>query len=153
MLRKVISGGQTGVDRLGLEVAKALNIPTGGMVPKGFRTEKGSDLSLRDFGLMETQSEGYTFRTLHNVLDSDGTVVFGDVKSPGTQQTLANAITNKKPYIANPSIEKLVAFIRENDIQTLNVAGNRGSRLTVNQYKEYGLVLTEAFKEVISVPT
>lgn len=150
MVQQVISGGQTGVDRMGLEVARMLGIPTGGSAPKGFRTERGPDPSLKDFGLEETQSEGYTLRTLNNVLSSDGTVIFGDLKSPGSQQTIANAITNKKPYITNPTIEQLVSFVQTNNIRILNVAGNRGSRLTVNQYREYQMVLLEALKEVMA---
>lgn len=152
MVKKVITGGQTGVERMALEVAKELGIQTGGSVPKGFRTENGSDPTLKEFGLQETQSEGYTFRTLHNVLESESTVIFGDLRSPNSQQAVANLITNKKPYITNPTVEQLVAFLRTNNVQVLNVTGNRGSRLTVNQYKLHEMVLMQALKEVNAVP-
>lgn len=150
MVEEVVSGGQTGVDRMGLETAKILGIKTGGFVPKGWRTEKGPDLTLKEFGLVETQSEGYTLRTLLNVLNSDGTVLFGDIRSAGSQQTIANLITNKKPYVVNPTIEGLVEFIQVNSVKKLNVAGNRGSKVTVNQYREYQMVLAEALKQVLA---
>jgi hypothetical protein len=41
--KKVISGGQTGADLTGLEEAHKRGIPTGGTVPKGCRTESGSN--------------------------------------------------------------------------------------------------------------
>jgi hypothetical protein len=55
MIEKLISGGQTGADRAGLEAAKALGIATGGTAPKGWRIENpdgtsGSDPSLAEFG-------------------------------------------------------------------------------------------------------
>ena len=49
MLKKIISGGQTGADREALETARDLGIETGGFVPKGWLTEDGPDYSLHDF--------------------------------------------------------------------------------------------------------
>ena len=48
MIKKIISGGQTGADQIGLEVALSLGIPTGGTAPKGFITETGPNYKLRD---------------------------------------------------------------------------------------------------------
>lgn len=59
MLTKIISGGQTGADEGGLEGARLLGIPTGGTAPKGYRTENGPNLTLRDtYGLVEHWSPG-----------------------------------------------------------------------------------------------
>ena len=48
-LERVISGGQTGIDQLGLEVARSLGTPTGGVAPKGYLTESGPNSSLREW--------------------------------------------------------------------------------------------------------
>lgn len=152
MVRKIISGGQTGVDQMSLEVARMMGIETGGHIPRGFKTEKGPDESLKRFNLVETRSEAYSMRTLNNVMDSEGTVIFGDPRSPENYEALSNAITQKKPNLVNPTIERLTKWLIENNIQILHVAGSRGSRLTVNQCREYQMVLIEALKNVNSTP-
>ena len=129
MIEKVISGGQTGVDRLGLEVAKVLGIPTGGTAPKGFKTEKGTDLTLRDFGLVESRHVGYIARTEQNVLDADATVIYGDPTSSGSKLTIQFLKKSGKPYIINPDIQQFVEFMVLNNVKVLNVAGNRESVL------------------------
>ena len=40
MVKKIISGGQTGVDQAALDVAIKLGISHGGWIPKGRLTEK-----------------------------------------------------------------------------------------------------------------
>lgn len=42
MMFKIVSGGQTGVDRAGLEAAIAIGLPYGGWVPKGRIAEDGT---------------------------------------------------------------------------------------------------------------
>jgi predicted Rossmann-fold nucleotide-binding protein len=76
-LDRVISGGQTGADQAGLEVAARLGIPTGGVMPEGFHTEDGprSDLAAC-YGLVEAGAPAYPERTERNVLLAEGTVVF-----------------------------------------------------------------------------
>jgi hypothetical protein len=73
---RIVSGGQTGADQAGVEVAQRLGIATGGFMPKGFRTEDGPrpDLAAR-FGLAEAETSAYAERTEHNVRLADGTVV------------------------------------------------------------------------------
>lgn len=133
-IKKVISGGQTGADRAGLEAAKKAGIETGGYCPKGYLTEKGSDKSLKKFGLIQTESQDYTERTELNIRCSDGTVVFsrtdesGNVTGIGTLLTLKIAKDSGKPVIINPESEEFTAWILNNDIRTLNVAGNRKSQ-------------------------
>ncbi len=41
MIKKIISGGQTGVDRAALDVAIKFHIPHGGFCPKGRTAEDG----------------------------------------------------------------------------------------------------------------
>ena len=145
MIERIISGGQSGIDRLGLEVAQQLNIPTGGTAPKSFRTENGSDFSLKEFGLVEDFSYNYNSRTEKNVVNSDGTVIFGNISSPGSKQTIFLLKKHKKEYLTNPTSTELKEFVIENDIKILNVAGNRASKLTTQELEKYRLVLFESF--------
>jgi len=129
MINKIISGGQTGADIGGLLAAKELNIPTGGTAPKGYRTELGSNFDLRDiFNLSEHSSDKYPPRTAANVKNSDGTVLFGNMNSPGCKMTIKFCQQMNKPYIINPSVNQLREWINLNNIRILNCAGNRESK-------------------------
>lgn len=152
MIKKVVTGGQTGVDRMGLEVAKELGIPTGGMAPRNYKTELGYDKTLlTEFGLTQHSSPDYSPRTIFNIDHSDGTIIFGDTTSPGTRLTIDTCEKLKKPYITNPSLQNLVAFIKQYDIETLNVAGNRASKLKKETIIIYGDTLRDALKKVNSL--
>ncbi len=131
MLTKIISGGQTGADQGGLAAAKLLGIQTGGTAPPHWMTEDGSAKELlRDFGLTEGIPDPriYPKRTLRNVLDSDGTVVFGKPGSAGSRMTLRYCRAYGKPAIIDPTSLELTRFIDRENIHTLNVAGNRESK-------------------------
>jgi len=143
MFIKIISGGQTGIDRMALEVARELGIPTGGSAPRDFMTEKGPDLSLATFGLVALLNKEYAARTRKNVLDGDGTVIYGDLIG-GTRLTLEFCRELEKPHIVNPRAEDLVDFIRAKRIKVLNVAGNRGSKMADVRLAEYRQRLREA---------
>lgn len=130
VLTKIISGGQTGADRAGLEFAARYGIPTGGWAPKGWLTEKGPDLSLRDvFGLKECPVKGYPPRTRLNAADSDGTVWFGKGAhdSRGFGCTREAVLDANKPWLVNPSPGDLLFWVCQHNIRVLNVAGNRAS--------------------------
>ena len=142
-LQRIISGGQTGIDQLGLQVAKALGIPTGGMAPKGYLTETGPDPVLRAYGLTEHESAEYPPRTRANIVNSDGTVVFGKLTG-GTKLTVSTCEKEKRPYITNPTTGQLQVWIIEKNIRTLNVAGSRGSKLKPTEIAHYRTVLTDA---------
>jgi hypothetical protein len=125
-LRKVISGGQTGADKTGLECAKKLGLETGGTAPKGYRTEAGKDLTLRDtYGLSESPHWDYAPRTKQNVLDAEITVWFGNLGSPGYWCT-KNAARGKKEFIENPTPEAFKILC--NHYEVINIAGNRSSK-------------------------
>jgi hypothetical protein len=129
IVSKVVSGGQTGVDRAALDVALEVGIPCGGWCPKGRRAEDGP---IPDrYPLEETPSTFYPQRTKWNVRDADGTLVL-TVGRPdgGTGLTLALARRLKKlnrvVYLEkNPAIESIRAWIRKNDLRVLNIAGPR----------------------------
>ena len=74
MIKKIVSGGQTGADQAALDAAIEYGIPHGGWVPKGRRTEKGR-LPHR-YHLKEATTIDYEQRTELNVIDSDSTVIF-----------------------------------------------------------------------------
>ncbi|WP_234733374.1 putative molybdenum carrier protein [Tellurirhabdus bombi] len=140
---KIISGGQTGVDQIGLAVAQSLSIATGGTAPQGYLTEDGPNPSLAEFGLTQHFSSKYPPRTRQNVLDSDGTVMFGE-NSGGTALTIKIAAELGKPYIHNPTAEELRAWIKQRGIQILNVAGTRGSKLPMSDAHKYAEILVKA---------
>ena len=130
MIEKIISGGQTGADRGALEASKLLKIKTGGWAPRNYRTERCDDLSLKEFGLFETEATNYQVRTKMNVMESDGTVWFGNPNSPGGKLTLSTAKELNKPYLILEKSTKglLVPWINQNKIKILNCAGNRESK-------------------------
>ena len=131
---KVISGGQTGVDRAALDVALELGIPCGGWCTKGRRAEDGPIDT--KYPLKETKSEEYQFRTEANVMEADGTLILTIGKpTGGTAYTVQMAVKNKKPYLVvdlkkgiNPKM--VLDWARAHEIRTLNVAGPRESKIT-----------------------
>lgn len=135
MPTKIVSGGQTGADRAALDFAIAHGISHGGWCPKGRKAEDGA-IDAR-YHLMETRRAEYTQRTEWNVRDSDGTVIItiADKLSRGSKATAKFAQAHGKPclHIAAKSHARsaaaalLRAFIRENSIKVLNVAGPRSS--------------------------
>lgn len=131
MLKKVISGGQTGADITGLLVAKLFMLETGGTMPKGFKTLRGNrPLYAAYYGLVEDSNESYVPRTRKNVLDSDGTVRFaGNFESAGEICTLKAIKDYNKPYIDidltdPPEVDGFIEWLNSNNISILNVAGN-----------------------------
>ncbi len=128
---KIISGGQTGVDRAALDVALALGIPCGGWCPKGRRAEDGTIPA--HYPLMETTSKDYRVRTRRNVRDSDGTLILtrGPV-SGGTALTRRLTKELDKPCLVidlaqRPRASDVRAWLAYNNIRALNVAGPRES--------------------------
>ena len=134
MLKKLISGGQTGADSCIVAVGRQLGVPIGGEVPKGWLTEQGPDPRLRDLGFSESASADYAVRTRHNVEQADATLVFATAPgSDGTRLTLEHARHTGRPYLlVNPFLPQAEQSVRDwlavTRPQVLNVAGNRESR-------------------------
>jgi hypothetical protein len=131
---KIISGGQTGVDRAALDVALNHGINCGGWCPAGRLDEFGK---IPDrYPVQELQSGGFTERTLQNVKDSDGTVVIypGELRG-GTEQTVRFCVDLERPHqlidaskLSAEDAARLIAdFVRDNNIGILNIAGPRQS--------------------------
>jgi hypothetical protein len=134
-VHRIISGGQTGADRGGLEAAIGLGIPHGGSCPRGRRAEDGA-IPAR-YGLVETESRSYSERTRKNVLDADGTVVFTKgLPRGGSLLTIKVARSLEKPHLEvdlarvsrGEAARRIRDWIRHEKISTLNVAGSRESQ-------------------------
>jgi hypothetical protein len=132
VVERIVSGGQTGVDRAALTVAQQLGIPCGGWCPRGRRAEDGRIPSC--FSMQETPSRAYPQRTEWNVRDSDGTLVL-TVGGPdrGTALTLALAARHHKPCLrldlrSGPTAASLSSWVQAHGVRKLNVAGPRESR-------------------------
>jgi len=134
-ITKIISGGQTGADRAGLDYAIANKIPHAGWVPKGRKTEDGKLPEC--YQLQEMPTGEYRKRTEKNILDSDGTLIVSHGQlSGGSALTRELAKKNKKFWIhidmqevtLETAAARLVSWIEKNRIGTLNVAGPRASK-------------------------
>lgn len=101
MIAKVISGGQVGADIAALRAAKKLGIETGGWMPKGFRTLKGSRYEYEDlYEMWEHEDHRYPPRTYANVEMADATLrIAVTFNSPGERCTLAAIEQFKKPHL------------------------------------------------------
>jgi hypothetical protein len=132
MIKKVVSGGQTGVDRAGLDAAMEVGIAVGGYCPKGRLAEDGT--VPERYPLLELASERYVNRTEKNVIESDGTLVLNRGRlSDGTKATVDFAVQHGKPHLvvqldAAPSVEDSRIWIAEHSISIMNVAGPRESK-------------------------
>jgi len=132
---KVISGGQTGVDRGALDAARALGLKYGGAVPRGRRTEAGP-LPPGYAGMTELSSISYRARTEKNVRDAEGTLILyrGKLRG-GTALTARLAKASGKPCLKinlgktgpNLAAERIRAWLAEVKPGVLNVAGPRES--------------------------
>ena len=149
MLRKIISGGQTGADQAGLAAAVELKLEVGGMMPKGFRTDEGPRPRFaRLYGVQEHDSEEYPPRTEWNIVNSNGTLLFGRAaRERGSALTHKLCDQHYKPvkiiewdhrwgkpnfpkdqnWIRDVQVDMFRKWIRDLNIEVLNVAGNRES--------------------------
>jgi hypothetical protein len=131
---KIISGGQTGVDRGALDAALKHGIDCGGWCPAGRLDEFGK---IPDrYPLKELERGGLAERTLQNVKDADGTVViYLDEPSGGTDQTVRFCIERRQPHqlidaakVSEDTAASVIRdFVHEHKIDILNVAGPRQS--------------------------
>jgi hypothetical protein len=132
MIHRIVSGGQTGVDRAALEAAAAFKLDYGGWCPKGRLAEDGAIPKQYAF-LQETDSSNYSERTERNVQDSDGTLIlYSQVLLGGTKLTLELAKMHKKPVFlvdlgSQVGAERVVKWAATNNIHVLNCAGPRES--------------------------
>src|SRR5439155_19221601 len=134
MIKKIISGGQTGADRAALDLAIELNLPHGGWCRRGRLAEDG--MIEKSYQLSETPNADPAQRTEWNVRDSDGTGIFPispklTRRSPRTE---SYPRLHRKPCRHIPrerdgekAAEMLATFLGENKSQIHNVPGPRRS--------------------------
>jgi hypothetical protein len=131
IVARIVSGGQTGVDRAALDAALELGLPCGGWCPQGRLAEDG--IIAVHYPLQETPTADYPQRTQWNVRDSDGTLVL-TIGPPlrGTAFTIEVAGRLNKPCLVldldyQPGIAIIHHWVKAHDVQILNVAGPRES--------------------------
>lgn len=132
-LRLVISGGQTGADRAGLDFAISAGLKHNGWCPRGRVAEDG--FVPVKYNLRETESADYPQRTKKNVSWACATVIFSKrAQGKGTRLTIRTAESQLKPYLVlytdqsiDANVKLLVSFLAETNPQVLNIAGSRES--------------------------
>lgn len=130
-VQKIVSGGQTGVDRGALDAAIELGLEHGGWCPQGRLAEDG--VIAPQYRLQEVESPEYPVRTERNVVDSDGTLILYRARLlGGTELTRRLAVKFKKPLLlvnladaVDPAAIR--RWLARNEIRVLNVAGPRES--------------------------
>ncbi|WP_019646296.1 putative molybdenum carrier protein [Novispirillum itersonii] len=131
---RILSGGQTGVDRAALDFAIARQIPHGGWCPAGRRAADGL-LDAR-YHLVETESSGYRQRTKHNVRDADATlIIYRGRLEGGSLLTRDLATGHGKPLLLcdlHAPTEVLLAawqdWLFSHPVVILNIAGPSEAR-------------------------
>lgn len=133
-VRKLVSGGQTGADRGGLDAAVILGLDHGGWCPRGRRAEDGCIPP--GYGLRETASRDYAVRTEMNVIDSDATLIIGRGRlAGGSALTARLSAAHGKPWLrvdldtmsAGDAARRVRAWLGGLAVSVLNVAGPRES--------------------------
>ena len=157
---RIVTGGQTGVDRAALDTAIALGLDYGGWCPKGGWAEDHPSppgLLAAYPGLKETPSADPAQRTRWNVRDSDATVILvdesGAAVSGGTKLAEDTADALAKPSItldvASPDCaERLAAWLVVQRPRTLSIGGPRESEAP-GIYDKARRVLTTAGAHLI----
>ena len=134
-LRKIVSGGQTGVDRGALDAALEAGFSCGGWAPPARLAEDG--VIPARYPMTELEQGGYSERTLKNVVETDGTVIiFNGELEGGTRQTRDNCVAQAKPFLVidaaqtSPiqAADEISVFVTRKNIVVLNVAGPRASK-------------------------
>lgn len=130
-LEKIVSGGQTGVDRAALDAGMEFGIVVGGWCPRGRLAEDGP-IDAR-YPLQETPTDAYSVRTEWNVRDSNGTLILhrGQIVG-GSALTKQMAVEYGRPCLCTAlgiesKLEDVVDWVERYGIGTLNVAGPRES--------------------------
>ncbi len=133
-LEKIVTGGQTGVDRGAMEAALEAEFSCGGFCPEGRLAEDG--IIPERYPVRDLPGGGYAARSEANVKSADGVVVFTPGNpSGGTALTIEFARRHEKPcrvidaatVESDEAAERVLDFLAENDVRVLDVAGPRAS--------------------------
>lgn len=138
MIKKIISGGQIGADQAALDMAIKYNIPHGGWIQKGRKTEGG--ILAEKYKLKEMADAGFKERIEKNTVDSDGTLIISHGNlTGGSDYSREIAKQHKRPFfhvnLKEISVFQAVSIINswiiQNNIEVLNVTGSRTSEDTM----------------------
>jgi len=136
---KIISGGQTGVDRAALDFALKYHFPCGGWCPKGRVAEDGK--IPEEYPLKETKTSDYSERTQKNIIDSDATFIIRSYKVDNGTKLTKELCSNYDKLLFELNLDEglklpeLIKWIQDNHIKILNIAGPRESN-TPGIYKK-----------------
>ena len=145
MIAKIISGGQTGVDRAALDIAIDRGIEHGGYCPRERLAEDGK--IPEKYNLLETNSEKYIMRTRLNIDFADGILIlFSDNISGGTKIAREYTINNNKPIFYINVLQDIKSeqnnfnrWIKDKRISILNIVGPRESESQIYTLAKAGL--------------
>ena len=141
LVSKIVSGGQTGVDRGAIAAARELGFPYGGLIPKGRLAEDG--IVPEEFDQLEVAPrKDYLFRTEWNVTHSDATLIISNYNTaPGSERETLTGGTLRterfcqvhgKPHLVifTQNLDRVLDWLRSlgRDNLVLNVAGPRESK-------------------------
>lgn len=152
---KIISGGQTGVDRAALDAAIAIGLDYGGSIPLGRKAEDGF-IDLRYARLNELSTAAYGVRTEQNVMEGDATLVFTAGRCDGgTKLTVKLLKKHFKPYLLiylantgeDEAVEQVKNWLCELEPRVLNVAGPRESK-SPGIYARVLEILSAVFRDI-----
>jgi hypothetical protein len=153
IIAKIISGGQTGVDRAAFDFALENKIETGGFVPKNRLAEDGR-ISEKYRNLQETASDNPAERTSQNVKNSDATLILSHgALCGGSRLTKEFAEKYQKPFLhvdflsstMDEAQEKTRKWLDSISCENLNIAGSRASE-DAEIYEKTMEFLTRVFK-------
>jgi len=155
----VISGGQTGVDQIGLCAATQLGLPAFGVLPQGRRTEvtegiiAGPD-DFCDSYIVELRSASYRFRTLVTAFLADGTLIWDFHGSEGSAATRTACQTLGRPLLdlaaaeSSSLLPEVIRWADRHAIRVLNIAGNRGSLISGREHTHVETDLNSILKSL-----
>jgi hypothetical protein len=119
-LLRIVSGGQTGVDRGALDAALELGVECGGWCPAGRLAEDG--MIPERYPVIDLIGGGYAERTAQNVADSNGTLVISNGEPiGGTRETVKRCTEMQKPHLVidcklltiNQAIDLALTFVSQ----------------------------------------
>jgi hypothetical protein len=166
-LTTIVSGGQTGADRGGLDAAIALDLAFGGWAPAGWRSEDGQIPDIYRERMRCTSSSNYGIRTRLNIQDSDGTLIVSFAESPGggTAYTIEQCEKQDKAHIhvvlprggrtqmPNAVADGIREWLDKANINVLNVAGPRESKEAGIQEAVRDLLVWVLEDQIVATPT
>ncbi len=135
MIKRIVSGGQTGADRAALDFSIKFGIPHGGWIPKGRLAEDGP--LPEEYQLEELPTGSHPALTEKNVVDSDGTLIFSRGRPTGDTDYARKMVLKHGKQLLHVDLSSTAAFaaaslilswIEMQHIKIMNVAGPRASK-------------------------